>query len=248
VGLLEEQGRIPEPGPVQQAPIQQVDQKLYRIVRQLAQHVRYQELEELEDLVLSEVPPRHPHRLGHPLVGHRLDLPLDRLGLLFGRLPRLVLLRGLGQPHQVLQRGGLDAHHVRVHGEGRRLALHLEGVHFARVRRAQRRTFVVFAFVVARQEHLAALLVVEEGPLEGLQVADAEPGDQHRAQGRLLRGGHGGRRGGGQAGASREGAICGKKGNSRAWFRSTDRWVTGPERYHCATLLVGKGGKTGFLP
>ncbi len=25
--------------------------------------------------------------------------------------------------------------------------------------------------------------------------------------------------------------------NSRAWFRSTDLWVMGPARFHCATLL-----------
>jgi hypothetical protein len=25
--------------------------------------------------------------------------------------------------------------------------------------------------------------------------------------------------------------------SSRAWFRSTDLWVMGPARFHCATLL-----------
>ena len=25
---------------------------------------------------------------------------------------------------------------------------------------------------------------------------------------------------------------------SRAWFRSTDLWVMGPARFHCATLLI----------
>ena len=28
------------------------------------------------------------------------------------------------------------------------------------------------------------------------------------------------------------------KGYSRAWFRSTDLWVMGPARFHCATLLL----------
>ena len=27
------------------------------------------------------------------------------------------------------------------------------------------------------------------------------------------------------------------KMSSRAWFRSTDLWVMGPARFHCATLL-----------
>ena len=29
-----------------------------------------------------------------------------------------------------------------------------------------------------------------------------------------------------------------KKFTSRAWFRSTDLWVMGPARFHCATLLI----------
>ena len=29
---------------------------------------------------------------------------------------------------------------------------------------------------------------------------------------------------------------------SRAWFRSTDLWVMGPARFHCATLLPGNYG------
>ena len=29
-----------------------------------------------------------------------------------------------------------------------------------------------------------------------------------------------------------------KNNHSRAWFRSTDLWVMGPARFHCATLLV----------
>ena len=29
-----------------------------------------------------------------------------------------------------------------------------------------------------------------------------------------------------------------KKKVSRAWFRSTDLWVMGPARFHCATLLM----------
>ena len=29
-----------------------------------------------------------------------------------------------------------------------------------------------------------------------------------------------------------------KKNLSRAWFRSTDLWVMGPARFHCATLLL----------
>ena len=29
-----------------------------------------------------------------------------------------------------------------------------------------------------------------------------------------------------------------KKLHSRAWFRSTDLWVMGPARFHCATLLL----------
>jgi hypothetical protein len=29
-----------------------------------------------------------------------------------------------------------------------------------------------------------------------------------------------------------------KKEPSRAWFRSTDLWVMGPARFHCATLLL----------
>ena len=28
------------------------------------------------------------------------------------------------------------------------------------------------------------------------------------------------------------------KYDSRAWFRSTDLWVMGPARFHCATLLM----------
>ena len=28
---------------------------------------------------------------------------------------------------------------------------------------------------------------------------------------------------------------------SRAWFRSTDLWVMGPARFHCATLLSSTG-------
>ena len=31
-----------------------------------------------------------------------------------------------------------------------------------------------------------------------------------------------------------------KKKFSRAWFRSTDLWVMGPARFHCATLLHGQ--------
>ena len=32
-----------------------------------------------------------------------------------------------------------------------------------------------------------------------------------------------------------------RKNVSRAWFRSTDLWVMGPARFHCATLLSSTG-------
>ena len=31
-----------------------------------------------------------------------------------------------------------------------------------------------------------------------------------------------------------------RKNVSRAWFRSTDLWVMGPARFHCATLLSSR--------
>ena len=40
-----------------------------------------------------------------------------------------------------------------------------------------------------------------------------------------------------------------RKKLSRAWFRSTDLWVMGPARFHCATLLSerGSGFKQDYL-
>ncbi len=32
--------------------------------------------------------------------------------------------------------------------------------------------------------------------------------------------------------------VLREKKSSRAWFRSTDLWVMGPARFHCATLLT----------
>ena len=37
-----------------------------------------------------------------------------------------------------------------------------------------------------------------------------------------------------------------KKKISRAWFRSTDLWVMGPARFHCATLLMRVDGKNNY--
>ena len=34
--------------------------------------------------------------------------------------------------------------------------------------------------------------------------------------------------------------------DSRAWFRSTDLWVMGPARFHCATLLVLTSARLGL--